>query len=201
MIIQDINGIRNTGTGHLAFFFFDFKDAGKQDARALLSSIIVQLSNRSVGFFDVLDGFYSAHRDGKQQPSISALTQCLEDMLKVPEELPIYLVIDAIDECPNTTGVPSSRDQVMTLLERLITLKLPNLHLCVTSRPEADIRTFLEPLTPTSNTISLHDESGQKKDIVEFVTSKVRTDKNMRRWREADKALVINTLSKKADGM
>ncbi len=122
-------------------------------------------------------------------------------MLKAPEGLPIYLIIDAIDECPNTTGMPSSRDQVMALLERLVMLELPNLRICVTSRPEADIRTSLEPLTSTSNTISLHDESGQKKDIVEFVTSVVRTDKNMRRWREEDKELVINTLSEKADGM
>jgi hypothetical protein len=122
-------------------------------------------------------------------------------MLKVPEELPIYLIIDAIDECPNTTGMPSSRDQVMALLERLVILKLPNLRICVTSRPEADIRTFLEPLTSTSHTISLHDESGQKKDIIDFVTSMVRSDRNMQRWREADKELVINTLSEMADGM
>ncbi|KAF8496242.1 hypothetical protein F5888DRAFT_1635180 [Russula emetica] len=66
-IIQDINGISNTGTGHLAFFFFDFEDSRKQDARALLSSIIVQLSNRSVGFFDVLHGFYSARRDERRE--------------------------------------------------------------------------------------------------------------------------------------
>ena len=122
-------------------------------------------------------------------------------MLKVREELPIYLIIDAIDECPNTSGVPSSRDQVLALVERYVGLKLPNLHLCVTSRPEADIRTSLEPLTSTSNRISLHDESGQKKDIVEFVTSVVRTDKNIQRWREEDRELVIDTLSERADGM
>ena len=122
-------------------------------------------------------------------------------MLKVPEELPIYIIIDAIDECPNTSGVPSSRDQVLALVERYVGLKLPNLHICVTSRPEADIRVSLEPLTSTSNTISLHNESGQRKDIVEFVTSVVRTDKNMQRWREEDKELVINTLSERAEGM
>ena len=122
-------------------------------------------------------------------------------MLKVPEELPIYLIIDAIDECPNTSGVPSSRDQVLALVERYIALKLPNLHICVTSRPEADIRASLEPLTSSSNTISLHDEGGQRKDIVEFVTSVVRTDKNMRRWREEDRELVIGTISERADGM
>ena len=122
-------------------------------------------------------------------------------MLKVPEELPIYIIIDAIDECPNTSGVPSSRDQVLALVERYVGLKLPNLHICVTSRPEADIRGSLESLTSSSNAISLHDEGGQRKDIVEFVTSVVRTDKNMRRWREEDKELVINTLSERADGM
>jgi hypothetical protein len=122
-------------------------------------------------------------------------------MLRVPEDLPIYLIIDAIDECPNTTGMPSSRDQVLVLLERLVKSNLPNLRLCVTSRPETDIRTTLEPLTTTSNSISLHDERGQKKDIIDFVCSVVYSDKNMRRWREEDKQLVIKTLSEKADGM
>ena len=200
-IIQDIKGVCNTESGHMAFFLFDFKDTGKQDARALLSSLIVQLGNQSNGFYDVLLRFYSDHHDGTQQPSISALTQCLEDMLRVSEILPIYVIIDALDECPNTTGLPSPRDQVLTLVKGLVELNLPNLRLCVTSRPESDIRTSLKPLTSTSNSVSLHDESGQKKDIVDFVGSVVHSDINMQRWREDDKQLVIETLSDKADGM
>ena len=185
----------------MAFFLFDFKDTGKQDARALLSSLIVQLSNQSDDFYDVLARFYSNHQHGTQQPSIRALTQCLEDILKVSEELPIYLIIDALDECPNTTGILSPRDEVLTLVEGLVDLDLPNLHICVTSRPEIDIRTSIEPLTSPPNSISLHDESGQKKDIVDFVRSVVNSDKRIRRWREEDKHLVIDTLSEKADGM
>ena len=185
----------------MAFFLFDFKDTGKQDARALLSSLIVQLSIQSDDFYDILVRFYSDHHHGTQQPSIRALTKCLEDMLKVSEELPIYLIIDALDECPNTTGILSPRDEVLALVEGLIKLNLPNLRLCVTSRPETDIRSSLEPLTSTSNSISLHDESGQKKDIVDFVRSVVYSDKKIRRWREEDKDLVIETLSDKADGM
>jgi hypothetical protein len=97
--------------------------------------------------------------------------------------------------------MPSSRDQVLGLVERLVKLNLPNLRLCVTSRPETDIRTSLEPLTSTFNSISLHDERGQKKDIADFVVSVVDSDRNMRRWREEDRQLVIETLSDKADGM
>ena len=185
----------------MAFFLFDFKDTGKQDARALLSSLIVQLGNQSDDFYYVLHHFYSDHDGGTQQPSIGALTQCLEDMLRVSEILPIYLIIDALDECPNTTGIPSPREEILTFVEGLVKYNLPNLRLCVTSRPEPDIRTFLRPLTSTSNSISLHDESGQKQDIVDFVGSVVYSDINMQRWREDDKQLVIETLSDKADGM
>ena len=67
------------------------------------------------------------------------------------------------------------------------------------SRPEIDIRIVLEPLT--SLKISLHEESGQKEDIIKYIKSAVRSDRRMRRWREEDQTLVIDTLSQNADGM
>jgi hypothetical protein len=200
-IIQDINVISNAGSGHMAFFFFDFKDTGKQDARALLSSLIVQLSDQSDPFYDILLDFHSKHRHGEQEPGVGALTQCLEDMLAVPGELPIYIIVDALDECPNTTGIPSSREQVLALVERLVELNAPRLHLCITSRPEVDIRNSLELLTSTSNRISLHDETGQMNDIIDFIKTVIYSDKNMRRWRDEDKQLAVETLVNRADGM
>ena len=62
-----------------------------------------------------------------------------------------------------------------------------------------DIRTVLEPLT--SLKLSLHDESGQKEDIIKYIKFVVRSDRSMRRWKEEDKQLVVDTLSDKADGM
>ena len=174
-------------------------DIGKQDAHALLSSLVVQLSDQCASFCDILSACYSTHQFDSRQPSERALTQCLQDMIRSSPQTPIYLILDALDECPNTTGIPPSRDKVLALVEKLVNLKLQNLHLCITSRPEIDIRKSLEPLT--SNRISLHDQSGQKKDIVDYVKSVVYSDKNMRRWREEDKSVVINVLSERADGM
>ena len=185
----------------MAFFFFDFKDTSKQDARALLSSLIVQLSRRSQSFYNVLFNFYSIHEKGSQQPSIGALTKCLEDMIDASGDVPIYIILDAVDECPNTKGIPSSRRQVLDLVEKLVNQGYPRLHLCITSRPEVDIQTSLEPLTSTSNRICLHDQIGQKKDIVEFVRGVVYSDENMRRWRDEDKQLVIEMFSERANGM
>ncbi|KAH9980439.1 hypothetical protein BJV74DRAFT_798133 [Russula compacta] len=186
-IVYDIIDLCSAGPGHIAFFFFDFKDTGKQDARALLSSLIVQLSNQSI-LSTTFSSAFIPHT------TVAPNSQ-------VPGDVPIHLIIDALDECPNTNGMPSSRDQVLVLVEKLVKLDLPSLRLCVSSRPEIDIRTSLEPLTSESNRISLHDEIGQKKDIVDFISAVVYSDKNMRRWQDEDKILVIETLSDRADGM
>ena len=187
-IIQDIN---NTGPGHFGFFFFDFKDADKSNARSLLSSLIAQLSDQSDDLFKVLLRLYSSHRNNSQPPSVDALTQCLEDMLRVVHEVPIYLIIDALDECP----FASPRRRVLTLVEKFVKLSLPNLRICITSRPEHDIQATLRRLTSTSNTISLHDECAQKEDIVNFVRSEVLYYAKLQRWPEQDKELAIKTLS------
>jgi len=120
-------------------------------------------------------------------------------MLTFPGCGPIYIVVDAIDECPNTTGTPSAREEVLELIKEVVDWHLPNVHLCLTSRPEIDIRMVLQPLSPLQ--ISLHDEIGQKKDIVDYINDVILSDRNMQRWRKEDQQLVIDTLSEKADGM
>ena len=185
----------------MAYFFFDFRDKGKQNARALLTSILVQLSDKSDPSCDVLLGLYTAHHRGSQQPSDSALTQCLCDILEAAGQVPTYIIVDALDECPDTSGTQSSREKVLDLVEDLVELNIPSLRLYITSRPEVDIRNVLESLSSSSNRISLHDETGQKNDIVDYINSVVRSDRKMKKWREEDKKLVIRTLSDKASGM
>ena len=125
---------------------------------------------------------------------------CLKQMLTLPGQGPIYIILDALDECPNTSGIPSARKQVLNLLKDLVILQLSDLHICVTSRPEIDIRVALEPLA--FQPLSLHDQSGQKKDIEDYIKSVVHADSDtaMRRWRKKDKELVVETLTERADG-
>jgi hypothetical protein len=203
VIIRDIKSMLNSASdsepGFLAYFYFDFKDTEKQDSRALLSSLLIQLSDQSDTFCDVLFTLYSAHKRGSEQPSVDSLARCLKDMLKAMEQLPIYLVVDALDESPNDMGIPSSREKALELVKELVELRHPNLRLCITSRPEFDIHTTLQPLA--TQQVSLHDESGQKEDIHNYVTSVVHSDKKMARWRDNNKNMVIEKLTEKADGM
>jgi hypothetical protein len=199
VIIREIESLSNAGSACMAYFYFDFKDTGKQDSRALLSSLLIQLSDQSERCYDVLHGLYLAHHGGSKQPTDNSLMQCFKDMLAIMGQVPIYLIMDALDECPNDSGIPSSREKVLELVKALLELRRPNLRLCITSRPEFDIRTTLQPLA--TQQVSLHDEIGQKRDINYYVTSVVRSDKNVVRWRDDDKNMVIEKLTEKADGM
>ena len=198
-IIQDIDDMRKSGLASLAFFYCDFREDQKKDRRGLLASMLVQLCHQSDSYRDTLFSFYLEHAKGLRQPSDDALATCLKDLIKIPGQAPIYLIVDALDECPNTSAMPSPREKVLRLLEELVDSGLPNLRICVTSRPEPDIKAILDPLT--FHSVSLHDESGQMGDIECYIKSVVNTDSNMRTWEPKYKKLVIEVLTKKADGM
>ena len=185
----------------MAYFYFDFRSANKQGLRDLVPSLLTQLSVRSSLRCDILSEFYSVHDSGKKQPSDSALTKCLKDMLKVDDHHPIYLIMDALDESPNTPGIPSPREKLLQLLKELVDLRRPGLHICVTSRPEIDIRDVIVPLAAFR--VSLHEQSGHKKAIADYVRSVVYSNSEpiIRRWKKEEKELVIEILSERADGM
>jgi hypothetical protein len=183
----------------MGYYYFDFNTVAKQGIRGLLTSLLSQLCAKSNSCHDILSELYSVNNAGSQQPANDALIECLKKMLSLPQQPMRYIIMDALDECPNITGFPTPREEVLDLLDDLLKTNLPGLRICVTSRPEVDIRNILEPLT--SLRVSLHDEAGQKQDILDYISSVVHNDRRMRRWRPEDKQLVVDTLSAKADGM
>jgi hypothetical protein len=198
-IIQDVQDLREAGFAAVAYFYFDFRDTSKQDHCSLLSSILFQLGAQSDAFYHVLSNVISSHKKigpGSRQRCDDILLQCLKKMLELPERGPVYLIIDALDECPNSSGVRTPRDQVLQTVQDLVKLRFANLHICITSRPEMDIRTILEPLA--IHTLCLHEESEQHQDIINYIDWVIRFDPKMRRWREPDKKLVIDALTQKA---
>ena len=183
----------------MAYFYFDFRNVDKQKLQNLLPSLLTQLSARSDPCHVVLSQLYYAHDRGERKPSDRAMIDCLKEMLTIDAQGPTFIILDALDECPIASSIPSPREEVLDLVDELVSLHLPNVHVCVTSRPEHDIRVVLECLT--KHPVSLHDEGGQQEDITNYVTSFVRSNQRIKRWRGEDKDLVIKTLSEKADGM
>ena len=198
-IIQQVKTRCDRGLALMGYYYFDFNDIAKQGIRGLLISLLSQFCATSDPCYEILSHLYSENHEGSRQPDNQMLITTLERILRLPDAPMTYIIMDAIDECPITSGFPTAREEVLDFLNDLVGLSLPNLRICVTSRPEIDIQTVLEPLT--SLHMSLHDQSGQKQDILDYIKNVVFSDHKMRRWRPEDKQMVIDTLSAKADGM
>jgi len=121
---------------------------------------------------------------------------CLKEMLSLSRQGAVNIVMDALDECSNKPGMSSPREEVLKVMEQLVGLRPPGL---ITGLPEVIIRNALGLLK--SHPVSLHGECGQNKKIIDYITSVVRSDRRVRRWKDEDKNLVIESLSVKADGM
>ena len=183
-IINDVTTLREARLASIGYFYFDFRDDDKKSRRNLLSSLLVQLSACSDAFCDILSRYYVAHDNGARQASDKDMTQCLKEMLTLPDQGPVYLIMDALDECPDKSGVPPARGQVLGLVKELVNLHFPGLHICITSRPEVDIGDALGSLA--SQTVSLQDELGQKNDIAGYVRFVVHSgmSTSMKQWRK-----------------
>ena len=198
-IIEVIRAMRKAElAASLAFFYCDFRDGQKKELRGLLSSFLDQLYHQSDSYFDIISNFYLEHNKGSLSPTDDALAGCLKDLLKLPGLAPIYLIVDGLDECPNLSVVRSPRAKVLSLIEDLVKTEIPNLRVCVTSRPEVDIKKVLDPLIFRS--VSLHDETGQKKDIEDYIKS-VITTRTEELWQEEHRKLAIGVLTEKSKGM
>src|SRR5258707_15295064 len=110
-IIQDIERMHAAGLATMAYYYFDFRDVKKQDCYGLLSSLISQLSADSDACHNTLSKLYSDNIRGTRKPDVDALKKCLTDMLNLREKGTIYIIVDAVDECPNFPRRPSPRDE------------------------------------------------------------------------------------------
>ena len=61
--------------------------------------------------------------------NINALKECVTDMLSLPGKAPIYIILDALDECPNIPRNQSTREEVLKPIE-VVNFEIPN-YTCV----------------------------------------------------------------------
>ena len=191
--------MRKAGLASLAFFYCDFREDQKKELRGLLSSFLVQLYHQSDSYSDILSQFYSEHDKGSRPPSDDALAGCLKDLLNLRGLAPVYLIVDALDECPNPSVVRSPRAEVLSLMEELVRTRIPNPRICLTSRPEFDIKDVLDALIFRS--VSLHNETGKKRDIEDYIKAVINTRPKKGRWKEEHRDLAIDVLMEKLNGM
>jgi hypothetical protein len=171
--------LRDARQATLAYYYFDFRDKERQNIRNFITSILLQLSESSNRCCDIISDLYFSHMNGTRRPSNSALMSCLKEIITAAE-LPVFIIIDALDECSDTPGIPTPPEAILDVVKDLAHLRNPNLHICVTSRQEVDAK--LAPMAVSA--VSLHEQSGRKRDIANYVSYVMSLDENLKKWRD-----------------
>lgn len=117
----------------LAYFYFDFNNTAKQELASCLASILAQLYAEVPSKPTQLRKLHDHCSQGKHQPSVDELKQLF---VLVTEGLDdIFLVLDALDECPKA----GERRQLLTVLPEQLSQSRGDIHPMLTSRREPDI--------------------------------------------------------------
>lgn len=174
----------------MAYFYFKGDDKDKRTSSGMLRSLLKQLFDHGKRTSDVLPEIYE---NGNHQPSSEQLLSSLRNISR--EYRDVFIVLDALDECEEL-------ETVFDVLEEMGRWTDSNVHLVFTSRETKDIKEFVDGLEMNKAMIRLS-AAVVKQDIRMYIRDRLRTDRNLKRWRSHPKVQeeIEDSLVNKSDGM
>jgi hypothetical protein len=179
----------------LLYFFFDFRDKRKQSLEDMARSLAYQLYSQDINIQQPLDKLLHACGDGYRKPSTEVLLRVVLELLLTTGRK-VYLVLDALDECP----VP--RHDLLDWIRMIAKLTDQRMHLLVTSRKEPDIDTVLGHDDVVDQVVAVQSNIIDA-DIRAYIIDTLRTDVAFKRWEQHENVqqLIQDSLFEKSDGM
>ena len=173
----------------LAIYYFSFSDGRKQSFNSLLLSLVAQLGGREPGL-SMLQQEYD--KPNRSLLGVDALQEIVLSSIGQYDET--FLVLDALDECPESE---EARRSILDGLERLAR-KASNLKVLATSRELLDIREHMDSFGADVLPISTQPVDA---DIERYVGNELSRDRKLSRLDGDLKTLIMKTFAEKADGM
>ncbi|EKD13362.1 uncharacterized protein L3040_002778 [Drepanopeziza brunnea f. sp. 'multigermtubi'] len=154
----------------VAYFYFDFNNAGKRDVESLIRSLVTQLSAQSQTTPALLLELYKEHQNGIRAADERTLVATLLNLMLTFHS--VYIVLDALDES-------NECDEVLQFIHGLQSWDLLRLHILATSRQLAEIEESLASIA--TNKLCLQDAQ-MNEDIVLYIADKLQNDKKLSKW-------------------
>ncbi|GAQ10062.1 hypothetical protein ALT_7383 [Aspergillus lentulus] len=168
---------------YLAYWYFQFGDEKTQSVDSMTRSLIRQLS-RSPLLPSVVK-IWNEHRLKGSEPDSQAISNLLDDVVSsIPGN--VYLIFDALDECP-VNAYSKERRSLLSLLTGLLERYRSKVHILATSRAEQDIKEKLEVFCKIDLEARLAD------DVKTFVTTSI-AQPPLKRLNENIKGLIQEKL-------
>ncbi len=142
----------------------------------MLSSLIRQLSDAAKELPRVIFALADEFRGSGREPGTRKLFSTLNSIIKSFDQK-VFIVIDALDECPEKAD-HAKRQDLLDQINELLTEKNENLHLLTTSRKEVDIQESLQAVA----TAKLDIQTAFRGDIEFFVGKRLKEVPRLARW-------------------
>jgi hypothetical protein len=149
----------------------------------------------------VKDRYKKRDRSGRHENI--KLDECLELLkLVVASFSEVFVVIDALDECPRTEDSRerenfkgTTRDRFLSAVQTLV----PKIHLLVTSRPMPELESVFEGVTQMA-------VSANEDDVKTYLDAQIKRERESGRLKDllevhGLKEEIVKTVSEKAQGM
>jgi hypothetical protein len=143
----------------IAFLFCSYKAQVDQNARNLLAAVLKQLLQGRPDNTAPVMGIHDHHSKRGTKPSLDELTQALLSLCSSYST--VYITVDALDECSNTSGV---RRQLIDKLRSLQANK--NVRLLFTSR-------FIPEVTEDFQSSPWLEVRASEEDVRRFVVGQI----------------------------
>ena len=166
----------------IAFIYFNHKES--PSAGDLLGNILKQILQQQTDIPSAIRDIYSKHRKRISRPSFPEITDLL--VLEASKLSKLFVVIDALDECP--TG-PDTKDKVLSQLRKLSALRL-----LVTSRPYVSVSPYFDFLRL--------DIRAHQSDIERFIQARLEKSEHLKQYIDEDfKNTIVHGIIEKCAGM
>ncbi|UKZ66398.1 uncharacterized protein TrAtP1_007573 [Trichoderma atroviride] len=181
----------------VAYFYFSFTDPQKQGVDIMLASIIKQILACRPSIPQSALRLKEYKVSGKR-PDTQTLTTALNDAIFGFSA--VYIVIDALDECPTLSG---ERKKLFKALNAILDKAPENLHLLFTSRKESDISAAMKRYLsrPCSYELDLLAYRPTIDDDIGIFIDTILASDDYESWPASVKEEARVSLVEKADGM
>jgi hypothetical protein len=172
----------------IAYIYCSYKEQEDQTAVNLIASLLQQLVQRNHVISNDIMSLYHYHKQKQTRPTAGKWSKLLESEVRRLSK--VFIVIDALDECPESNG---TRDNFLAEIRKL----QPITHLLVTSRHIPTIEREFEKAARVE--IRASDE-----DVRRYLERRIESGGRLVRLLKADPALqatIANTIVENAKGM
>ena len=185
----------------IAYFYFSFNDQKKQNTDELLCSLVKQIWSQRPDKPPVVETLDRCEQKN-HRPDLETLKQTIAAMICGFSS--VYIIVDALDECPNEDG-QRERKRLLDTLSELHKKKISNVHLLCTSRSESDIEAVFRPLISSPATITIDLDSAKYTDFVKkdigLYLDQIFQSEDFTYWPPLIKKQAKDVLIEKAEGM